>query len=341
MFQQCSKQWTVPSSSSGFSACLAAEGRASEQAAWPLRSARAAPLRRPNPMLSASTKRTDSATRGLLQESASRTSSASAGDEEDAFASDEPHGPHRWGQPRSMVCIGVLLVAVSSLAWVAVVRDEPHHHHKKHLRRRANSPTTCPDFCSSWTCDQASCAPCGFCDPDAPPCLWWCSWWTRGLTGCQGCQYCNVQGGYCHRGCEPWCNECAPAQNEYANGLDVAPHTTRVTVSRPHPPSRFTCGHAACGECDVCPKTAPPPPPPSPPLAELVPLSDWGTTCTRNADCESQVCGHTCSALDFDPYSSTSCTCPCVAPTLCCCGCILVNNYRPNSSLLSNGVVTA
>ena len=86
-------------------------------------------------MLSASTKRTDSTTRGLLQESASRTSSASAGDEEDAFASYEPHGPHRWGQPRSMVCIGVLLVAVSSLAWVAVVRDEPHHHHKKHLRR--------------------------------------------------------------------------------------------------------------------------------------------------------------------------------------------------------------
>lgn len=53
-------------------------------------------------------------------------------------------------------------------------------------------------------------------------------------------------------------------------------------------------------------------------------LTDWGKSCRANSDCESGICSTSCSSYDINPFTSTSCMCPCPdGGGPCCCGCVM------------------
>lgn len=67
-------------------------------------------------------------------------------------------------------------------------------------------------------------------------------------------------------------------------------------------------------------------------LGPFTPISDYGKLCNASSDCQSGVCGYSCSSHDHNPMASTSCMCPCNdvdhdGP--CCCGCLPAARYVP------------
>lgn len=58
---------------------------------------------------------------------------------------------------------------------------------------------------------------------------------------------------------------------------------------------------------------------------EVKEIYDFGNRCEKNSDCNSGICGSSCSARDESPFATTSCICPCNAEDRdgpCCCGCV-------------------
>ena len=70
------------------------------------------------------------------------------------------------------------------------------------------------------------------------------------------------------------------------------------------------------------------------PAIEPKALTDFGERCNSNDQCQSGVCGYSCSANDYNPFSTTSCVCACNSVDNdgpCCCGC--VNKISPHHAI--------